>query len=65
LDTDDPRQVLTLSFEYGGVSEICWLDGNTIAVGTTRGRIIIFSIKTELVSWVMLSDYISVPDLLL
>jgi hypothetical protein len=50
LDSNTPRQVIVLSFEYGGISEICWLDTNNIAVGTTWGRIIVFSIKNELVS---------------
>lgn len=49
LDFDSPRQVVALSFEYGGVSEICWLDTIHVAVGTTRGRIIVFSIENELV----------------
>ena len=50
LDSDGTRQVIALSFEYGGISEICWLDTTNVAVGTTRGRIVIFSIKNELVS---------------
>ena len=47
LESDSPRQVITLSFEYGGISEICWLDTGKVAVGTTRGRIVVFSIKGE------------------
>jgi hypothetical protein len=39
LDSDGPRQVIMLSFEYGGISKICWLDTNSVAVGTTQGRI--------------------------
>ena len=52
LDSESPRQILALSFEYSGISEICWLDGDTVAVGTTRGRIVIFTVKNELVSWI-------------
>jgi hypothetical protein len=39
LDSDGPQQVIMLSFEYGGISEICWLDTNSVAVGTTQRRI--------------------------
>jgi hypothetical protein len=59
LGCDSPQQVLTISFEYGGISEICWLDSTTIAVGTTQGRIVIFSIKNELVRFIVHIAYIA------
>lgn len=49
LNFDSPQQVIALSFEYGGVSKICWLDTNHVAVGMTQGRLIVFSIKNEIV----------------
>ncbi len=49
-ESDSPRHCSTLSFEYGGVSEICWLGPDVLAVGTTRGKIIVFSIGNDNVS---------------
>lgn len=49
---DNPRHCCTLSYEYGGVSELCWLDAEFLAVGTTRGKIVVFSILNDNVcSW--------------
>ena len=44
---DRPRHCCTLSYEYGGISEMCWLDADLLAVGTTRGKIVIFSIGND------------------
>ena len=49
-EADGPRHCCTLSYEYGGVSEICWLGADFLAVGTTRGKIITFSIGNDNVS---------------
>ena len=54
LNSDAPRHVLALAFDCGGVSEICWLNSNIFAVGTTRGRIVTFSIQNEFVSLIIL-----------
>jgi len=50
IGTDCPWHCCTLSYEYGGVSELRWLGADFLAVGTTRGKIVIFSIKNDNVS---------------
>ena len=42
------RQLLK---EHGGISELCWLGDDIIAVGTTRGKVIVFSCRNNVVSW--------------
>ena len=41
------RQLLK---EQGGISELCWLGDDIIAVGTTRGKVIVFSCRNSIVS---------------
>ena len=38
-----------LGFEFGGVSALRWLDSDILAVGTSRGRIVILSLKNDAV----------------
>ena len=42
-----------LKLEYGGVSELCWISPDLVAVGTTRGYIVTFSIHNEALRLVM------------
>jgi hypothetical protein len=46
----DPQQSRHLLPEQGGISEICWLATDLIAVGTTRGKIIVYSSRNRAVS---------------
>jgi len=45
-----PSQSRQLLREQGGISELCWLDDDIIAVGTTRGKVIVFSCRNNVVS---------------
>jgi hypothetical protein len=42
------RQILP---EHGGISEICWISDHVIAVGTTRGKIIVYGNLNPAVSF--------------
>lgn len=46
----DPYQERRLLPEFGGVSEVCWISSRILAVGTTRGKIVVFSAANEAVS---------------
>ena len=46
----DPHYARHLLLEQGGISEICWLADDLIAVGTTRGKIVVFSSRNRAVS---------------
>ncbi|KAF9522033.1 hypothetical protein CPB83DRAFT_840789 [Crepidotus variabilis] len=37
----------SLSYKYGGVSEICWTGHEYVVVGTTRGRLIVFKLEGD------------------
>ncbi|KAF9531553.1 WD40-repeat-containing domain protein [Crepidotus variabilis] len=37
----------SLTYEYGGVSEICWIGHDYVAIGTTRGRLILFKLEGD------------------
>jgi len=41
--SNSPLQTRQLLVEQGGITELCWLTNDVIAVGTTRGRIITYS----------------------
>jgi hypothetical protein len=49
-EDDQPIQSRQLLTEYGGISELCWITDDIIAVGTTRGKIITFSSRNRAVS---------------
>lgn len=49
-DAVGPRQSRQLLVEHGGISDICWISNDVIAVGTTRGKIITFTRPDETVS---------------
>jgi hypothetical protein len=46
-----PHQLRKLKAEQGGISELCWIADDVIAVGTTRGKIITFASKNKSVSF--------------
>ncbi|KDR66850.1 hypothetical protein GALMADRAFT_147508 [Galerina marginata CBS 339.88] len=48
-EVDGPQQVRLLGFEAGGVSDLLWIDTETLAVGTTRGWLVVYSMKNEAV----------------
>jgi hypothetical protein len=48
-----PQQSRQLLPEHGGISELCWVGSDILAVGTTRGRIIIYSCQNETVSYII------------
>ena len=58
LETEavDPQHSRHLLPEQGGISEICWLANDLIAVGTTRGKIIVFSNRNRAVSSMHIMD---------
>jgi hypothetical protein len=45
-----PQHSRCLLKEHGGISELCWIGDDIIALGTTRGKIIVYSSRNETVS---------------
>jgi len=50
-NSTSPQQSRQLLLEQGGVSDLCWLADDIIAVGTTRGKIIVYSSRNKTVSF--------------
>ncbi|KDR65628.1 hypothetical protein GALMADRAFT_148540 [Galerina marginata CBS 339.88] len=46
-ETDGPQQFKVLSFEFGGISELFWVSATILVVGTTRGNLVVFSLKND------------------
>ncbi|KDR67468.1 hypothetical protein GALMADRAFT_1356060 [Galerina marginata CBS 339.88] len=44
---DGPQQVRLLGFDAGGVSDLFWINNETLAVGTTRGWLVVYSMRNE------------------
>jgi len=58
-EDDGPQQTRYLEYTSGGVSDMVWINDNILAVGTTRGNVVVFSLCNEHVK----SDYILASDL--
>jgi hypothetical protein len=50
-----PLQTRQILPEHGGIAEICWISDHAIAVGTTRGKIIVYGNQNSAVSLSFLS----------
>ncbi|KDR68953.1 hypothetical protein GALMADRAFT_215513 [Galerina marginata CBS 339.88] len=46
-ETDGPQQFKVLSFEVGGITDLLWVAADVLVVGTTRGSLVVFSLKNE------------------
>ncbi|KDR82988.1 hypothetical protein GALMADRAFT_862806 [Galerina marginata CBS 339.88] len=46
-ETDLPQQFKTLSLEFGGATELLWLTSDILVAGTTRGKLVVFSLKND------------------
>jgi len=57
-----PPQYRVLGFEVGGVSELQWISQDLLVVGTSRGRLVVFSLRNEAVNLVLV---IHVIDMIL
>ena len=55
--TVEPIQTRRILPEHGGISDICWMSDHTIAIGTTRGKIIIYSNRNTAVSVTLLAGF--------
>lgn len=44
---NQPLQHRVLKYQYGGPCNMMWLSSSLLAVGTTRGKIVVFSLNME------------------
>ncbi|KDR74683.1 hypothetical protein GALMADRAFT_141038 [Galerina marginata CBS 339.88] len=42
-----PQQFRVLSFEFGGISELFWINSDILVVGTTRGFLVVYSLAND------------------
>ncbi|KDR77046.1 hypothetical protein GALMADRAFT_139070 [Galerina marginata CBS 339.88] len=44
---DQPQQFKIFGFEFGGISDLCWINRDILAAGTIRGHIVVLSFRNE------------------